>query len=154
MPYYDQWGWYTETVIPGRFTDVPIPDSIPPGYQANWTGRAWVVLFYIPPFVAKAKRIWRWAFRKRFTMSEKVDMELAALDNPSGTENQRRRAATLRMYLQDILAREYVDLEDQDIIDLVNGLENFGIIGVGRASQILTALISAQEEYTGVQRNV
>lgn len=52
MPYYfDNWGWLTEEVLPGRSTEIvpPDPATIPDGKQANFTGHKWVVLSYVPP---------------------------------------------------------------------------------------------------------
>lgn len=52
MPYYfDNWGWLTDEVLPGRSTDVvpPDPATIPEGKRANFTGHKWVVLQYVPP---------------------------------------------------------------------------------------------------------
>ena len=49
MPYFDQWGWHTETVIEGRYTDTPAPTDIPEGHAANWTGHKWLVVPYFAP---------------------------------------------------------------------------------------------------------
>lgn len=52
MPYYfDNWGWLTEEVLPGRSTEVvpPVAETIPEGHKANFTGHAWVMLPYVAP---------------------------------------------------------------------------------------------------------
>lgn len=81
------------------------------------------------------------AFRNRFTQTEKVTLDLASIDNPSATMQQRQMAAALRVMQQDINAATYIDLSRSDTIAGVNALESYGIIGAGRASVILTAPI-------------
>lgn len=52
MPYYfDDYGWLSETPIPGRETEVapPSAEKIPAGSAANFTGYTWVVVPYVPP---------------------------------------------------------------------------------------------------------
>jgi hypothetical protein len=63
MPYFNQWGWHTETVIEGRYTDVPVPTDIPQGHAANWTGHQWRVIPYYAPIVQRIKAITRKQFK-------------------------------------------------------------------------------------------
>jgi hypothetical protein len=77
------------------------------------------------------------AFRARFTQAEKVAIDLASIDNPAGTADERTRAAQIRVYLADVAAASNVDLADPVVIDGVMVLEADGLIARGRASQIL-----------------
>ncbi len=95
--------------------------------------------------LAPATRITRLAFRNRFTQAEKVMLELAALDNPAATLAQRQQAAAIRVHLSDVSASTFVDLGRDDTRAGVQALETGGLIGVGRALQILDAPVEAHE---------
>lgn len=46
--YFDDYGWLSETAIPGRETEVPVPGTpLPIGYAWNFTGYEWISLPYI-----------------------------------------------------------------------------------------------------------
>lgn len=94
-------------------------------------------------------RITRLAFRNRFTTTEKAALEIASLDNPNATMEQRGLAATLRAYLQDVQAATFIDLQRIDTRAGVQQLEQLGLIGVGRATAILDTPPTAEERYTG-----
>lgn len=53
MHYFDTFGWYTSTPIPGRAVDIEPPstsETAAPGEpRANWLGTAWDVLPYVAP---------------------------------------------------------------------------------------------------------
>jgi hypothetical protein len=85
------------------------------------------------------------ALRNRFTTAEKVAIELASLDNPAEPLQQRQLAASLRVMSADLNVATYVDLARPDTIAGIQALETYGIIGSGRASQILTAPIQDNE---------
>jgi len=89
--------------------------------------------------------ITEFAFRNRFTGAEKVAIELATLDDPALGPALRQRAATLRVYLADVRAAAYVDLDMTTTRAGVQDLETMGIIGPGRAAQILNAEIRSDE---------
>lgn len=89
------------------------------------------------------------AFRNRFTQAEKVTMEMASIDNPSGTMQQRQLAAALRAAATDLAVATYVDVTRPDTIAGIQQLETYGIIGPGRAAQILTTDIQAIEIAVG-----
>ena len=95
--------------------------------------------------LAPATRITRLAFRNRFTQAEKVALELAALDDPAATMAQRQQAAAVRVHLADVNASTFVDLARDDTRAGVQALETGGLIGVGRALQILDAPVEAHE---------
>lgn len=83
------------------------------------------------------RRLTRLQFRNRFTVLEKAGFELAALDDPSDTHEQRVSSAVLRAYLADLAAAEYVDLDDPDTIAGLSALESAGILAAGRSAEIL-----------------
>lgn len=101
------------------------PDA-PPGYSGPWT-------------------ITKYAFRERFTNDEKVALELAALDVPDGTLDARAAAAQVRVWLADIEAAQFVDLQLTKTRDGVQALEGYGLLAAGRAAVILDTEPTAEE---------
>ena len=95
--------------------------------------------------LAPATRITRLAFRNRFTQAEKVALELAALDDPAAPTAQRQQAAAIRVYLSDMNAATFIDLGSDATRAGVQALESGGLIGVGRALEILDAPVEAHE---------
>lgn len=85
------------------------------------------------------------AFRNRFTQAEKVAIELASLDNPSAPMQQRQLAAVLRVMAADLAVATFVDLNRPETRAGVQQLEAFGIIGPGRANEILNTPPTAIE---------
>lgn len=110
----------------------------------RWDGAQWHAG---PPAATPAQdsRITRLAFRNRFTQPEKVTLELAALDNPYSPPQARQQAAGLRSYLKDLDAATFVDLKRPDTAAAVQMLEAAGLIGAGRAADILGAPIQPHE---------
>lgn len=102
----------------------------------NWNGVEWV---YAPnvlehptsggatpaPVAAKLTRL---QFRNRFTEPERVAIYTAA-----------ESVVAVRVYLDDILAAEEIDLTDAATIAGVNALEMAGLLAAGRAAEILEA---------------
>lgn len=88
------------------------------------------------------------AFRNRFTQAEKIAIELASIDNPTATMQQRQFSASLRVMTSDLAVAKYIDLSRPDTQAAVTALETYGVIGAGRASQILTSPITAAEKPT------
>jgi hypothetical protein len=70
---------------------------------------------------------------------------MAALDNPSASIEQRAQAAALRADLKDQEQATYIDLDRADTRAGVQMLEAAGLIGVGRAAQILDAPVQDVE---------
>jgi hypothetical protein len=95
--------------------------------------------------LAPATRITRLAFRNRFSQAEKVALELAALDDPAATLVQRQQAAAIRVHLADVSASTFIDLGRDDTRAGVQALETGGLIGAGRALEILDAPVEAHE---------
>lgn len=97
------------------------------------------------PTVVIDKKITKLAFRNRFTLTEKVTIELAAVDNPSDPMEKRQLAAVLRANMADQRDATFIDLNDIVTRQGVQMLETYGLIGPGRASQILDREILATE---------
>lgn len=94
-----------------------------------------------PPIITKI------AFRSRFTSTEKEDLQMAAVINPSDTAQQRRQASKVQSWLEDIRNATYIDLTDTRVVTGVNAMETVGIIGTGRAAEILSLEILEEERY-------
>ena len=82
-------------------------------------------------------RLTRLQFRNRFTAQEKAMLELAAMDDATAPTAQRLQAASLRAYLADLAAAEFVDLADATTVAGVQALEAAGLLATGRAAQVL-----------------
>lgn len=132
---------------PGTIT--PPPDTA--GDEvAQWTGVDWVVLPERPPLPEPPQpvvdsRITRLAFRNRFTQAEKVMVELAGLDDPTASMAQRQQAAAIRVHLADVATSAFVDLARAETRSGVQSLEAGGLIGAGRAAEILGAPVTPEE---------
>lgn len=95
--------------------------------------------------LAPDTRITRLAFRNRFTSAEKMALEMAALDDPKAPMAQRQQAAAIRVHLADVVASTFVDLARADTRAGVQALEAGGLLGAGRALQILDSPIQPSE---------
>ena len=93
------------------------------------------------------KKISVLAFRNRFTQTEKITLELAALDNPTAPMQSRQLAASLRVLLADLTVASHVDLSNPGTIAGVQALETYNIIGAGRTTVILETPPTADEQY-------
>lgn len=90
------------------------------------------------------------AFRNRFTKSEKVRIELAAIDNPAADADARARAAVVRVGQADLAAATYVDVDRADTREDVQAFEAMDLLDApGRALAILDDPILAHERYNG-----
>jgi hypothetical protein len=95
------------------------------------------------------KRITRLAFRSRLGQEAKIKIEMASLDNPSATQQQRQFAAALRVYSDDLANATHVDLARSDTITGINTLVSVGIITAAHGNKILTDPIQEHEAYYG-----
>lgn len=93
------------------------------------------------PAVDALPHITKLAFRNRFTTAEKVIIDLASIDNPGAPMPARQQAAAVRVSLADAAAASYIDLSREDTRAGVQMLEVAGILGTGRALEILDAEI-------------
>ena len=92
-----------------------------------------------------ARAITYWAFRKRFSHAERVGLELAALDDPTAAPAARQASAAVRVYLADASAARWIDLGDEDTRAGALALEAMGLLGAGRALEILDAPVHPVE---------
>ena len=95
--------------------------------------------------LAPDTRVTRLAFRNRFTQSEKVALELAALDDPTAPMAQRQQAAAIRVHLADVAVSTFIDLAAQDTRAGVLALEAGGLLTEGRVLEILDAPVQPHE---------
>ena len=77
-----------------------------------------------PVVIPERTRLTRYEFRNRFTAAEKVAMY-------DSTDTM------IRVFLDDVQAAEYIDVNNQNTIDGVNHLVSEGIITSGRATEVL-----------------
>jgi hypothetical protein len=83
-------------------------------------------------------KITKLAFRNRILPEEKRAIYTASESN-----------VDLKIYIDDINVSTFIDLSAQTIIDSVNQLEEFGLLGEGRADIILNTLVIDSELYKG-----
>ncbi len=121
------------------FIDVELPAGslVGPGYTYDGS--------FIPPVDTRPRHITKLAFRNRFTLAEKAAMELAALDNPQATLQERSQSALLRAMMKDLEVATFIDLDRVETREGVETLETFGLLGEGRASEILNGPISESD---------
>ena len=94
-------------------------------------------------------RLTKLGFRSRFTAAEKTAIELASLDDPAAPMAQRAQAADIRVYLADVAAAAYIDPQHVDTRSGVQAIEAAGLLGAGRALEILDDPVQADEAYLG-----
>lgn len=83
-------------------------------------------------------KVTRLAFKQRFTTEERLAIRAASAVNP------------LVYDFQDLVdSATYIDLERKDTVLSVNALEQMGLIGEGRAAEILSPPIDEDERWSG-----
>ena len=84
-------------------------------------------LFYLSNTIVKpTNRITVLAFRKRFTLEERVALEKRA-----------REDAMIRVFLDDVAAATYIDLTDSELKECLEAAAALDVIEVNRVSEIL-----------------
>ena len=101
------------------------------------------------PPVPELRYITKLAFRNRFTMKEKVAIELAGNINPNAPAQKQQLAATIRSSNADISASTYIDLDRPDTRAGVESMEEFGLLAAGRADEILDSPVQDFERHNG-----
>lgn len=99
--------------------------------------------------VVQPVKITKLAFRNRFKPEEKIQLELASKDDPTSTSNKRKASAVIRVYLDDVNSASFIDLNRVDTRQGVMALEASGLIGSGRALEILNTPPTEEEIYNG-----
>lgn len=82
------------------------------------------------PEPAPRLRLSKREFRNQFTMPEKQAIYTAA-----------ESSVDVRIFLDDLMAVDFVDLDFPDTMAAVNSLESAGLLAPGRASEILSGLL-------------
>ena len=94
-----------------------------------------------PVPVPELRRITRLAFLDRFTDAEAVAIDLASMGATV-------EAASVRRYLSKVNAATFIDLDRADARAGVQALEAGGLLGEGRALEIVDAPVEAHERPT------
>lgn len=103
----------------------------------------------IEPPAPELRHITKLAFRNRFTMKEKVAIELAGNINPNDPVQKQQLAATVCASNTDVAASTYIDLDRPDTRAGVKSMEDFGLLAAGRAAEILDNPVQDFERYKG-----
>lgn len=106
--------------LPGEWVELPAGVGI--GWLYDGTN-------FSEPVVEKRMRLSVREFREQFTAAEKQAIYTTA-----------KSVVDIEVWLDDLRSVEWVDLDFQQTIDSVNGLEVAGLIGAGRAAEILEGL--------------
>jgi hypothetical protein len=85
------------------------------------------------------------ALRFRLTDAERLAFELAMLDNPAGTPEERSGAAAMRVLDKDLFCNGFADLNDPALQTRIQQLETLGIVAAGRAEEIIWGGIEPYE---------
>ena len=146
---FDDFGWFAGEVpvgTPGSVRARPdlLATADTPGEpRCRWVAGAWIVQEWATP----PRHITRRSFTNRFSTLEEAVIDLASIDNPAATQEQRIQAAVLRAQRRKVSESPYVDLDLQQTRDGVQALEAAGLLAAGRAIQILDAPIQPHERY-------
>jgi hypothetical protein len=100
-----------------------------PEYDEDFIGRSWDGENFgdhVPPEPISRTRLTRLEFRNRFTVAEKEAIYTAA-----------ETVISVRIWLDDLAAAEYIELTDTNTIASVDGLASAGLISESRVSEIL-----------------
>ena len=97
------------------------------------------------------KRISAEAFWERFTNAELVDYEVAMQHDPATSNANKKDAAKMRIFREDTNQTGYRNLTKNKVSSFVTGLESpmngVTVLAAGRASVILTTVISEEEAF-------
>lgn len=95
-----------------------------------------------PPAPVKIEKL---ALRRRFTRAEMIAIEIASLDDPKLTRQEREASAEWRVIRADLEAGDEVDVTSKQFLTDLKKLEGAGLLAPGRAAEILKAETVAQE---------
>lgn len=102
-----------------------------------------IVIESKPPFA----RIRTAAFWDRFTAGELVDYDVAMQHDPAATNNAKKAAAKLRVFMRRADLRGFVKLSSQNVTNTFADLVTAGILTQARSTAILTTAITSDEAY-------
>lgn len=135
-------GGFDGTEPPAGSIEVPAPPASGTDVWDFETGQ------FISGTAPVLRYITKFAFRSRFSMGEKIAIELASIDDPTAPAEVRQQQATIRVMLKDVDASEFIDLDRADTRTGVQLLEGAGLLGAGRALEILDGPILPDERVT------
>jgi hypothetical protein len=95
--------------------------------------------------VNSIRHITKLAFRNRFTQAEKIAFEMAQVDDPTATQDVRLAAAAVRVLEKDLAASAYADMNNPAVQAGLHQLEAIGVLGAGRAEEIIWGDIEPYE---------
>jgi hypothetical protein len=132
-----KWAWVVNgavyTVVESdeapEFDDGTVVQVVGAAVSAGWK---WDGSAFTPP--PSNRRITRLAFRRRLTDAEKVAIYTASASS-----------AAIRIYLDDLTAADYIDLDDSAVLVGLQALETAGLLAAGRASAIVSAVVAERE---------
>ena len=81
------------------------------------------------PVITPRLRLTKREFRNQFTFAEKQAIYTAA-----------ETSVYIRIFLDDLMAAEYIDCDNSDTVASVSALETATLIGTGRADEILAGV--------------
>lgn len=126
----------------GRFEEYGDQETLTPDFD-NKVVR---VVRNIVKQVNLSRRISPFGFRNRFTLDEKVAVEMAALDDATASQDARNAAAMVRAFLRDMSVAKYVDLDGVATVAGLQFMESLGILTADRVTEIATAEVTVEEE--------
>jgi len=97
------------------------------------------------PEPVQNKIITNYAFDMRFTIDERVAIELAGLDDPTASMEDRAMAAALRVSQERAKKAQFTDLDNPVVRASVEQMETIGLIAQGRAAEILDTPVDDSE---------
>lgn len=99
----------------------------------------------VPSAPVEDRHITKYAFRQRFTMTERATVEFAAVDKETDNIATRQTSAGLRSQLRDLDLVAFVNLDDPVLSAGLGALETYGLLALGRAAEIINAPVMATE---------
>jgi len=98
-----------------------------------------------PEPVPQNRIITNYAFDMRFTLEERVAIEMAGMDDPTATMEQRAMAAALRVSQERAKKAQFTDLDNPVVIASVQQMEAGELLAQGRAAEILDTPVLDEE---------
>jgi len=98
-----------------------------------------------PDSVPQNRIITNLAFDLRFTDDERIDIEEASTYDPAASAQERRMSAALRVSQERAKKALFTDLDNPVTRASVEQMEALGLIGPGRAAEILDAPVLDEE---------
>jgi hypothetical protein len=80
-------------------------------------------------------------------VAELAAIDLAGIDNPQATTEQRMQSATLRVFQTKVTEATFIDLDLEELQQGVGYLEALGLLAIGRAAEIINNAIEPGEQY-------